>query len=233
MNQTTLTQSASTDARPGFSRWTAFGLVLAMFGTPLFLWLARVDVGDPAGIGSYLAREAVVFAMAGALLLLVRFGERRPWSSIGWHSDRPGAVVGWGLLGAVVCFAALLLCILVAQALHWKVGLQQPPKWDPPVWAMAITVLRAGVTEELFYRGYALERLMTLTGSRRLAALLTVVPFALFHYRQGPAGIMIAGVAAVLLTILYLRRRSLPTVMVTHFSVDFVPNVLLPLLGAG
>jgi len=228
-----MTQSTSTDVRPTFSPWTACGLVLAMFGTPLFLWLARVDVGDAAGIGSYLAREAVVFAMAGALLLLVRFGERQPWSSIGWHRDRLGGVVGWGLLGAVVCFAALALCILAAQALHWKVGLQQPPKWDPPVWAMAITVLRAGVTEELFYRGYALERLITLTGSRWLATALTVVPFALFHYRQGPAGIMIAGVAAVLLTILYLRRRSLPTVMVTHFSVDFVPNVLLPLLGAG
>ena len=233
MTQSTVTQPTTNAGRRAFGAWTACGLVLAMFGTPLFLWLARVDVGDATGIGSYLAREAVVFAMAGALLLLVRFGERRPWSSIGWHGDRLGGVVGWGLLGAVACFVALLGCMVLAQALHWKVGLQQPPKWDPPVWAMAITVLRAGVTEELFYRGYALERLITLTGSRWIATALTVVPFALFHYRQGPAGIMIAAVAAVILSLMYLRRRSLPTVMVTHFSVDFVPNVLLPLLGVG
>ena len=58
------------------------------------------------------------------------------------------------------------------------------------------------------------------------------MPFALFHYRQGPAGILIAGVAAVILTALYLKRRDLPAVMFTHFTVDFIPNILLPLLGA-
>jgi membrane protease YdiL (CAAX protease family) len=59
----------------------------------------------------------------------------------------------------------------------------------------------------------------------------TIVPFALFHYRQGPAGILIAGVTGLIVALIYLRRRSLPAVMFTHFTVDFVPNVLLPALG--
>ena len=96
---------------------------------------------------------------------------------------------------------------------------------------MAITVLRAGVTEEVFYRGYAHERLQSLTGRRSLAVVLTIIPFALFHFRQGPAGILIAGVMGLILALIYLKRRSLPAVMFTHFTVDFVPNVLLPLLG--
>jgi uncharacterized protein len=208
---------------------TAFVASRAIF----WVFLPALEPGLPCWHRGYLLRKASVFAMAGALLAFVRFGERRPWSSIGWHRDRWGCAVASGLLGAVACFAAVALCIVVAHAVHWKVGQQQPPKWDPPLWAVAITVLRAGVTEELFYRGYALERLMTLTGSRRLAAVLTVVPFALFHYRQGPAVILIAAVAASILTVLYLRRRSLPTVMVTHFIVDFVPNVLLPMFGVG
>ena len=58
-----------------------------------------------------------------------------------------------------------------------------------------------------------------------------MVPFALFHFRQGPAGILIAGVTGTILALIYLKRRSLPAVMFTHFTVDFVPNVLLPLLG--
>jgi len=58
-----------------------------------------------------------------------------------------------------------------------------------------------------------------------------LIPFALFHFRQGPAGILIAGVAALILSALYLKRRSLPEVMLTHFLVDFIPNIVLPLLG--
>jgi membrane protease YdiL (CAAX protease family) len=202
-----------------------------MFGTPLFLWLFRLDVGEANGIGIYLAREGVVFAIAAALLVLVRRGERQPWSSIGWHTDRLGNAALWGLLGVVLSIVGIVACVAVAQIMHWKLGLQTPPAYEPPLWAMAITVLRAGVTEELFYRGYAQERLMAITGSRWYPILLTAVPFALFHYRQGPAGILIAGVSSVILSVLYLKRRSLPAVMLTHFSVDFIPNVLLPLVG--
>jgi membrane protease YdiL (CAAX protease family) len=217
--------------RMSFGLATGTGLLLAMFGTPLFLWLFKLDVGDADSLPLYLGRELVVFLMAAALLLLVRNGEKLPFSSIGWHTDRLGRSALWGLFGVVLAAIGLAACIAIAQAMHWKLGLQEPPKFNPPLWAMTITVLRAGITEELFYRGYALERLRALTGSAWIAALLTIVPFALFHYRQGPAGILIAGVAAVILTALYLKRRDLPAVMLTHFTVDFIPNVLLPLLG--
>jgi membrane protease YdiL (CAAX protease family) len=96
---------------------------------------------------------------------------------------------------------------------------------------MTITVLRAGVTEEVFYRGYAMERLESLTGSRQAALWLTIIPFSLFHFRQGPAGILIAFAAALVLSVIYLRRRDLKANMLAHFIVDLVPNVILPLFG--
>jgi uncharacterized protein len=210
---------------------TYIGLFIAMFGTPLFLWAFNLDVGAPQALVPYLAREAVIFVLLLVLLVIVRKGERLPYSSIGWHTDRLGNALLWGLLGVVLCAVGLAACILIAQLLHWKIGAQTPMRYEPPLWAMAITVLRAGVTEEVFYRGYALERLQTLTGRKALAVILTIVPFALFHFRQGPAGILIAGVSGTILALIYLKRRSLPAVMFTHFTVDFVPNVLLPLLG--
>ena len=213
------------------SSWTWVGLALAMFGTPLFLWLFRLDVGEADGIGVYLLREGVVFAMMGALLLIVRKGERLPWSSMQWHTDRLGNAVLWGLFGVLISAAVLALCVVFAQYMGWKLGLQTPAAYTPPLWAMAITVLRAGVTEEVFYRGYALTRLKGLTGSTWMAVVLTVIPFALFHYRQGPAGILIAGMAALVLSFIFLKRRSLPAVIVTHFTVDFIPNIVLPLFG--
>ncbi len=212
---------------------TALGLVLAVFGTPAFLWALKIDVGDPTSLGSFVGRELGVFALLGVLLVLVRKGERLPLSSIGWSLARPGRSVLWGLVGLVPCIVVLGACIALAQVMHWKVGAQEPDRFIPPLWATGLMVLRAGVTEEAFYRGYALERLRTLTGSRLLATALTVVPFALFHVRQGPAGIVIAGAIALVFTAMYWKRRDLLAVMVTHFLVDFIPNVALPLLGVG
>jgi membrane protease YdiL (CAAX protease family) len=206
---------------------TALGLLIAMFGTSLLLETLPAPVSLPL----YLLRESAIFLLFGTLLLLIRYGERLPFSSIGWHTDRLGNAALWGLLGFVATYAAIIPCVLLAQFLHWKVGAQVPPKFHPPLWAVSIQMLRAGITEEAFRNGYALERLWSVTGSRWLALAITMLPFAFFHFRQGPAGILIAGAAGLVLSLIYLRRRSLPAVMLAHFSVDFVPNVLLPLFG--
>jgi len=206
---------------------TALGLLIAIFGTSLLLETLPAPVSLPV----YLFRESAIFLLFGALLLLIHYGERLPFSSIGWHTDRLGSAALWGLMGIVATYAAIIPCVLLAQFLHWKVGTQVPPKFHPPLWAASIQMLRAGITEEAFRNGYALERLWSVTGSRWLALAITMLPFALFHFRQGPAGILIAGAAGLVLSLIYLRRRSLPAVMLAHFGVDFVPNVLLPLFG--
>ena len=64
--------SATTLNRPV----TYAGLLLAMFGTPLFLWLLRIDLGDASSLPVYLGREAGIFAMLAVLLLLIRKGVR-------------------------------------------------------------------------------------------------------------------------------------------------------------
>jgi membrane protease YdiL (CAAX protease family) len=206
---------------------TALGLLLAMFGTPLLLEVLRAT-----DLRTFLFRECAVFLLLGVLLLLIRYGERLPFSSIGWHTDRLGNAALWGLLGLVSTYAAIALCLVLAHFMHWKVGEQAPPKFHPPLWAETIQMFRAGITEEAFRNGYALERLLSLTGSRTAALVITMLPFALFHFRQGPAGMVIAGAAGLVLSLIYLRRRSLPAVMLAHFGVDFIPNVLLPLFGA-
>lgn len=88
---------------------TALGILLAMLGTPVFLRLSRLDVGEAGSLPVYLVREGVVFLMLGALLLLIRKGERLPLASIGWHTDRLGRSALWGLLGVAPC-AVVLAC---------------------------------------------------------------------------------------------------------------------------
>jgi len=74
--------------------------------------------------------------------------------------------------------------------------------------------------------------LQSLTGSKWLAAGVTLVLFAGFHYRQGWPGVLLASAAGAVLTAFYLWKRDLVANIFGHFLVDFVPNVVLPLLGA-
>lgn len=208
---------------------TALGLMIAAFGSSVIL--EALPGAAIADLPHYLLRESLVFLMLGALLMLIRYGEHLPFSSIGWHTDRLGAAALWGLLGLVASCVVLVAGVLLAQYLHWKVGLQGAPKFRPPMWGETLTDARAGITEEAF-RAYGLERLISITGRRWAALLLVILPFAVFHFHQGPAVILIAAATALILSLIYLRLQSLPAVMLAHFSVDFIPNVLLPLLGA-
>ena len=81
----------------------------------------------------------------------------------------------------------------IAQLAGWRLGGNNPTPLDTlPTWALVLVVIRAGFVEELFARGYAIERLEALTGSRIIAIGLPLILFAVFHYRQGWAGVTIA-----------------------------------------
>lgn len=157
-------------------------------------------------------------------------GERLPLSSLGWSTTSIGRSLLWGLIGAVLCAVGLVACIGIISFAGMHFGGDGKSAFTPPAWAMLITVLRAGILEEAFYRGYAIDRLRRLTGSMPVAFALPLVVFAAAHYRQGSGGILIALVMGAILAVLFLKRRDLLAVMTAHFIVDFVPNVLLPLL---
>lgn len=61
--------------------------------------------------------------------------------------------------------------------------------------------------------------------------MLALVPFALFHFWQGYAGVLISFVLGGYLTIIYIWRRDLKSNIITHFLVDFIPNIALPLIA--
>ena len=82
------------------------------------------------------------------------------------------------------------------------------------------------VAEELFFRGYAIERLQALGLNRFWAAAIPLVIFSVGHWTGGWANIVIALALGAVLAAFYLWRRDLVANMVGHFLVDFVANVL-------
>ena len=207
---------AITPRRPW--RTSALGVLLALgfFSLPIGSW-----VHDEAGVANRLAFELIVWAWVAGILLYVARVERRPLSSIGFRV--PG-VKDWitAIFAGILILALLaLLTLVVFPALHWSESSQESSILSLPYWLNVLIVVRAAVSEEILFRGYPLERLEELTGSRAIAGVVTCAVFTLDHISfWGWHHIFIAGSAGAALTVLYLWRRNIWVNMIAHFMVD-------------
>ena len=200
-----------------------------MLGLPVVTLSYRLLVVSTTAIMPLVLRELAIFALLGLLLWIVRRGEHLPLSSIGWRAGGIGRALLWGLLafGLLVAATALALGLLHLFGLHYG---GDHAALAPPLWVTGLVVLRAGIVEEVFYRGYAIERLQALT-NRPTAAVIAWLAFALSHYHQGVAGILVAATLGAVLTLFYLWRRNLAANITGHVLIDFIPTVLLPAIG--
>jgi membrane protease YdiL (CAAX protease family) len=174
------------------------------------------------GLAPIPGREAFFWALGAIVVLYVLIVERRPLSSIGWNGiswktfafGAAGAVAVLAFAGAVVVFGLPLLHLVQnGEALKKMAAL--------PYGLRFAIVLRAGIVEELLFRGYGIERLRELTGNKYVAGAITLALFSLAHLSHwGMAQIAVAGAAGLVLTALYLWRRDLATNIVAHFLVD-------------
>lgn len=209
--------------------WTHIGLAIALLGMPLVTGIFNY-LEIPYVASNVLMREAVLFALAAVLLVVVRKKERLGWNSVGLQQPRLGDTCLWTLITLVGAAAAIALSLGIAKLAGWRLGGTDPsPLETLPAWVLMLVIMRAGFVEELFARGYAIERLQALTGSRVIAIGLPLVLFAGFHYRQGWAGITIALMAGAVLTAVYVYKRNLWITISAHFLGDFIPNIIVPL----
>ncbi len=210
--------------RPGVATWV--GLFIALFGMLLIRQIFRMINPDP-GTALVVVREALYFACAGALLWLVTHWEKLPLTSVGLGTCVWWKSVLWGLVLMVLCGA---VAAVLSQLTSYGHGPGSSSMDRLPLWLIVVIVCRAGFVEELFYRGYAIERLQALGLGRVASALLPLLLFAAAHYTGGAANILIALVLGAILTGFYLWRRDLVANIIAHTLVDLVANVL-PRLG--
>lgn len=194
------------------------GLVLALgfFSLPVGTWIDQF-----ANLAHMVAYELIIWSWVALMLLYVGVVERRPLSSIGFR--RPGVWDGvLGALTGVLILAALgLMYYVLFPLLHWSEQQQISQVAAMPRWLSVLIVVRAAVSEEILFRGYAIERLQQLTGSRSIAGVVSCLVFTLDHIGfWGWHHVFIAGLAGAVLTLLYLWRRNLWINMFAHFMVD-------------
>jgi uncharacterized protein len=212
---------------------TGCGLAIALFAIPAFVAGYRLVNGESRSDLQVVVREIAILVIVALLLWLVKTQESLPLTSVGLHLERWGRSV---LRGCVLALATLLVTIglyFLLRQFGIHLGESAGGSFHPSLWVVTLVTLRAGIAEELFYRGYAVERLQSLTGNTWLAGIIPLMVFAAAHYRQGLGGIIAAFVLGGIATLFYLKFRDLIANATGHTLADFVLNVALPLLSGG
>lgn len=203
-------------------RATWFGLCFSLLSMMILRQVFRGFTPQP-GTALVLAREACMFASAGVLIWVVRRREKLPISSIGIGTSQVWKSLAWGVVIAIAC---VVPAALIAKVTGYGHGPASQAFSKLPIWVVFIVVVRAGVVEELFYRGYPIERLKRLGFGRVTSWVIPLALFGVAHWSGGTVNILMALVLGGILTAFYQLRQDLVSNMFGHFLVDFMANVL-------
>lgn len=197
------------------------------FINPLFI---KPAIGEPL---SAMIGFAAFWGLAFVMLSFTRNIENLPLSSIGWKplTWKSGLMaIGLGvLLSLLVPILTLLTNEIFPPS---NSGTVEEVTSTYPWWILLLSVLTAGITEEILFRGYSLERLQEMTGSQWVSGSLSLVFFVAVHAVGWNMAHMIGVVLplGIILTGLYFWQRNLLFVMIVHVVID-LPLVFLALLA--
>ncbi|GAA0403074.1 CAAX amino protease [Acrocarpospora corrugata] len=196
------------------------------------IWLpvGLIGVGGVSALASGGALLSVVAAVAAVAVYwaVMRFVARRPMPELATRGAGREALSGAAIGLGFVLLSVLVITVLGGYSFTWSQGLSVVL----PVVAVSIG---AAVTEELIFRGLALQALEELFGSR--AALAVTAPlFGGLHLANPGAtvwsSLAIAVEAGVLLGAAFLWRRSIWFVTGLHFAWNATEALLgIPVSG--
>ncbi|HEX2095492.1 MAG TPA: type II CAAX endopeptidase family protein, partial [Longimicrobiaceae bacterium] len=213
-------------------RIIGFALLVAAFGIVGSFPARALPEGEIPWVGTAVSLAA---ALAASWVMMVGV-ERRPFGAVGLAPSRVAIrelVVGTGI------GAGLLALAVILQALTRHVG------WIPDAgtpggylrfaaWTLAFFALAAAL-EEVLFRGYPFQVLVRAVGAWP-AMLLSALLFAAVHAGNPnvrPLGLANICLAGVLLSVAYLRTRSLWFATAIHLGWNWTMSTLLDLPVSG
>ena len=210
-------------------RWAAVIGLIIILGSEYILRDAFISKGaSQFQIGIAIAAEWVI-----ALLLLFYWiprVERRKLDSIGFGKFR------WRYIW--ISIVAYIVYFLISAGVEFglnSVGLQGLRDLSSTLRGYGFPLLfglflTGTFVEEIFYRGYIIERVAELAGRRWLAGTISWLTFTLVHIRFfGLGATLEVAVIAAVLVILYTRTKSIWPSIIVHGINDIFGYLIGPL----
>jgi membrane protease YdiL (CAAX protease family) len=204
---------------------TGIGLAVALVGPFLvqFFVAPRVLQLPISPSSAVMLGQGLLWLLVCGVVAITLWWERKPLSSLGVRSISWPLALLAGALGVVLGLAVPVLTLAMNQLMPpVQGGTVASVTTGAPAALMLLIVLTAGVTEEVLFRAYPIERLARLTGSVWPGALLSLAAFVAIHL----AGWNLSHVLGVVLPLgaimtgLYVWRRNLLFVVIIHILID-------------
>jgi membrane protease YdiL (CAAX protease family) len=175
-----------------------------------------------------LIQESLLWGLTAFVLCILVFWERLPLSAIGLGRPSWKSLL-WGFAAAIAIRVGVGLVIVLYTELSGGLAVRDFAHdigtatnfGQLPFAALVFLALRAGITEEILFRGYGIERLSAVIGNRGAAALISLAIFTLAHLGLWDLRYLILVFpTGVILTLLYLWRHDLWANIFAHFLTD-------------
>ena len=176
---------------------------------------------------------AVFWGLGIGMFLYTRYVEQLPLSTIGWKPLSWKGVLLALVLGILLSLLVPLFTLLTSAVFPTTdQGTIIQVTESYPWWILLLSVFTAGITKEILFRGYALERLVDLTRNKWISGLISLAFFVVIHAIGWNMAHMIGVVLplGVILTGLYFWKRNLAFVMIVHVVIN-LPLVFIELLS--
>lgn len=218
------------DSIPTNSISTTVGLCIALGGPPLLAMSDRL-FGNDTSLARNIVQQGLLFGLCITILGIVSWWEKLPLSSIGLQPLR------WQAIALGLVFAGILM-LIYAPLLMWVIQTLNLPGFDHgleklssmPIWYLILAVVIGGTTEEILYRGYAIERLSSFTGNYLTGSLFVLVAFGIAHvplWGWTPASTTV--ISGGLLTLFYVWTGDLLPCIIAHIITDSM-GIIIPAL---
>ena len=212
--------------KSNISNAVILGLLVSLFG--LFI-IGIITKNFPEETRSIWGL-ALIWVATIALLILIKYGEDRPYASIGLLPITFKEILLAIGIGIVLSISVPLLTLLASQLLPSAPEGSITDAIQAPWVLLMLSVLTAGITEEIIFRGYLIERLNELTEKPFVAVIISVIAFTLPHLLNWNITHVIGVVLplGIILSWLYLWKRNIVFNMIVHIVID-LPLVFIAL----
>jgi membrane protease YdiL (CAAX protease family) len=176
---------------------------------------------------SRLAHPTVPLAIVLGVTLLFLWWDGRPASELGLDPSwrRLVELVG-GFGGGALLIGVIALCLRLLLPIPW---VRNPSFSLATAGFSLVWLLVENGMEELVFRGYSFERLISVIGHWR-AQLLTALLFAAFHIVNGwswPVALVGTTIGSLLFGLVFVRWQSVPAAVGVHAAGNWVRDLLL------